>query len=104
MLFADSKIKIEPDYAPSFIPTNSGNNYWSNPIKLANSMMTSMSPIEPSNGHRPSIGGGYVSGHSDGSKSPLSMSLGFLKTLTEKKNTRGVSPKSVGSSVQADTA
>jgi hypothetical protein len=31
----------------------------------------------------------YGSGQSDSGKSPLSMSLGFLKTLTEKKNTRG---------------
>jgi hypothetical protein len=37
----------------------------------------------------PSGGSGYGSGQSDNGKSPLSMSLGFLKTLTEKKNTRG---------------
>lgn len=36
----------------------------------------------------PPGGGGYGSGQSDSSKSPLSMSLGFLKNLTEKKNTR----------------
>jgi hypothetical protein len=30
------------------------------------------------------------SGQSDSGKSPLSMSLGFLKTLTEKKSTRGM--------------
>jgi len=34
-------------------------------------------------------GSGYGSGQSDSGKSPLSMSLGFLKTLTEKKTTRG---------------
>lgn len=35
-------------------------------------------------------GSGYgSSGQSDSGKSPLSMSLGFLKNLTEKKSTRG---------------
>ena len=38
----------------------------------------------------PSGGSGYGSSeHSESGKSPLSMSLGFLKTLTEKKGTRG---------------
>ena len=37
----------------------------------------------------PTGGSGYGSGQSDSGKSPLSMSLGFLKNLTEKKNTRG---------------
>ncbi|KAB8292083.1 hypothetical protein EYC80_007828 [Monilinia laxa] len=32
--------------------------------------------------------GDYASGQSEGGKSPLSMSLGFLKNLTEKKSTR----------------
>lgn len=32
----------------------------------------------------------YGSGQSDGGKSPLTMSLGFLKSLTEKKSTRGM--------------
>jgi len=43
-------------------------------------------------------GSGYGSGVSDGGKSPLSMSLGFLKTLTEKKNTKvdGTQPKRRG--------
>lgn len=38
----------------------------------------------------PSSGSGYGSSEqSENGKSPLSMSLGFLKTLTEKKSTRG---------------
>jgi len=82
---ADTQIKAEPvynydteDYWPGFVASRQ------------NSMMTSsISPIEPSNGHR-SNGSGYGSGQSDGSKSPLTMSLGFLKNLTEKKNTRGL--------------
>jgi hypothetical protein len=32
---------------------------------------------------------GYGSGQSESPKSPLSASLGFLKNLTERKNTRG---------------
>lgn len=49
--------------------------------------MSSQSPIDPY-GNK-SGGSGYGSGQSDSGKSPLSMSLGFLKTLTEKKSTRG---------------
>ncbi|KAI9650906.1 hypothetical protein NHQ30_000941 [Ciborinia camelliae] len=37
--------------------------------------------------------GDYPSGQSEGGKSPLSMSLGFLKNLTEKKSTRGMIKK-----------
>lgn len=52
--------------------------------------MTSASPVDP---YGPRLGGSAPSadgsGQSDSGKSPLSMSLGFLKTLTEKKNTRG---------------
>ncbi|KAA8564746.1 hypothetical protein EYC84_011635 [Monilinia fructicola] len=42
--------------------------------------------------------GDYASGQSEGGKSPLSMSLGFLKNLTEKKSTRvdGQTPKRRG--------
>ncbi|KFY93319.1 hypothetical protein V500_03776 [Pseudogymnoascus sp. VKM F-4518 (FW-2643)] len=41
----------------------------------------------------PSGGSGYGSSEqSESGKSPLSMSLGFLKTLTEKKSTRGTTP------------
>jgi hypothetical protein len=49
--------------------------------------MSSASPVDQY-GNK-SGGSGYGSGQSDGGKSPLSMSLGFLKNLTEKKNTRG---------------
>jgi len=38
----------------------------------------------------PSTASGYGSSeHSEHGRSPLSMSLGFLRTLTEKKSTRG---------------
>jgi hypothetical protein len=52
--------------------------------------MSSASPVDPY-GPRPGGGAGSAdgSGQSDNGKSPLSMSLGFLKTLTEKKSTRG---------------
>lgn len=49
--------------------------------------MSSTSPVDPY-GNK-SGGSGYGSGQSDSGKSPLSMSLGFLKNLTEKKSTRG---------------
>ncbi|KAJ8061422.1 hypothetical protein OCU04_009243 [Sclerotinia nivalis] len=42
--------------------------------------------------------GDYVSGQSEGGRSPLSMSLGFLKNLTERKSTRGTNMKIYGNS------
>ncbi|ESZ90029.1 hypothetical protein SBOR_9585 [Sclerotinia borealis F-4128] len=51
--------------------------------------MTSVSP-DNSDYNSKSDRGDYASGQSEGGKSPLSMSLGFLKTLTEKKSTRGM--------------
>ncbi|KAI9052784.1 hypothetical protein LZ554_003057 [Drepanopeziza brunnea f. sp. 'monogermtubi'] len=58
--------------------------------------MSAASPVEQY-GNK-SGGSAYGSGQSDGGKSPLSMSLGFLKSLTEKKNTRvdGQPPKRRG--------
>jgi hypothetical protein len=51
---------------------------------------TAMSAASPPDQYGNKSGGsGYGSGQSDSGKSPLSMSLGFLKNLTEKKNTRG---------------
>lgn len=51
--------------------------------------MSSASPIDQyGNKQGESV---YGSGQSDSAKSPLSMSLGFLKSLTEKKSTRGKS-------------
>jgi hypothetical protein len=50
--------------------------------------MSSASPVDQY-GNKVGGGSGYGSGQSDSGKSPLSMSLGFLKTLTEKKSTRG---------------
>ena len=49
--------------------------------------MASSSPAEQYD--NPSGGSGYV-GLSENGKSPLSMSLGFLKNLTEKKTTRSM--------------
>jgi hypothetical protein len=54
--------------------------------------MSSASPIDQYGSN--AVGSGYGSGQSDSAKSPLSMSLGFLKTLTEKKSTRGESHSS----------
>jgi hypothetical protein len=51
--------------------------------------MSSASPIEQY-GNK-SGESAYGSGQSDSAKSPLSASLGFLKSLTEKKTTRGKS-------------
>ena len=51
--------------------------------------MSSASPIDQY-GNNPG-GSVYGSGQSDSAKSPLSASLGFLKSLTEKKSTRGKS-------------
>ena len=52
--------------------------------------MSSASPVEQY-GNNPGGSGYDGSGQSDNGKSPLSMSLGFLKNLTEKKTTRGMS-------------
>lgn len=53
--------------------------------------MSSTSPVDQY-GNKSGGGSGYGSGQSDSAKSPLSMSLGFLKNLTEKKSTRGLLP------------
>ncbi|XMA17682.1 hypothetical protein WAI453_010473 [Rhynchosporium graminicola] len=69
----------------------------SNPSSPNPANMSSASPIDQY--ANKSVGGsGYGSGQSDSGKSPLSMSLGFLKTLTEKKSTRvdGQTPKRRG--------
>jgi hypothetical protein len=57
-------------------------------LREVRAAMASASPPLDQYGN-PSGGSGYGSGQSDSSRSPLSMSLGFLKNLTEKKNTRG---------------
>jgi hypothetical protein len=55
-------------------------------------MSTAMSLTSPVDQYGNKSGtSGYGSGQSDSGKSPLSMSLGFLKNLTEKKSTRGTS-------------
>lgn len=51
--------------------------------------MSSASPTDQYGSRSGGNGSADVSGQSDNGKSPLSMSLGFLKTLTEKKGTRG---------------
>jgi len=61
---------------------------WGSEEPLPNpTTMSSASPVDQY-GNK-SAGSGYGSGQSDSGKSPLSMSLGFLKNLTEKKSTRG---------------
>ena len=55
--------------------------------------MSAVSPVESAGGglhNQPAGGSGYGSGESAGTKSPLSMSLGFLKGLTQSKTTRGM--------------
>lgn len=59
-------------------------------IETSSPSVTAMSSASPVDQYANKSGGsGYGSGQSDSGKSPLSMSLGFLKNLTEKKNTRG---------------
>jgi hypothetical protein len=61
-------------------------------VELATRAVIAMSSASPIDHYGPKSGGSGsadVSGQSDNGKSPLSMSLGFLKTLTEKKSTRG---------------
>lgn len=60
----------------------------SNPSSPNLAAMSSASPVDQY-GNKSGGGSGYGSGQSDSGKSPLSMSLGFLKNLTEKKSTRG---------------
>lgn len=49
---------------------------------------TWVAPVDQ-DGNKSGAGGYVSSGHSDSSKSPLSMGLGLLKSLTEKKSPRG---------------
>jgi hypothetical protein len=67
----------------------SGGLSWSSTESLNHRDMSLPSPVDQY-GIKPSASGYGSSGQSDSGKSPLSMSLGFLKTLTEKKSTRGV--------------
>jgi hypothetical protein len=68
---------------------SSAPEYWETSASSSNlSIMSTASPVDQY-GNK-SAGSGYGSEHSDHGKSPLSMSLGFLKTLTEKKSTRGM--------------
>jgi len=60
----------------------------SSPSSTNLATMSSASPADQY-GNKSAGGSGYGSGQSDSGKSPLSMSLGFLKNLTEKKSTRG---------------
>jgi hypothetical protein len=53
--------------------------------------MASVTPVDHNGAYVGTNSNGYNSTPSDGGKSPLSMSLGFLKSLTEKKTTRGTS-------------
>jgi hypothetical protein len=62
--------------------------FWSSTESLDHRDMSLPSPVDQ-HGNKLSGSGYGSSGQSDSGKSPLSMSLGFLKTLTEKKSTRG---------------
>lgn len=56
-------------------------------IRIKEIMAQTMNPVDQ---YGNPIGSGYHSSEqSDSGRSPLSMSLGFLKNLTEKKSTRG---------------
>jgi hypothetical protein len=68
----------------------SGGLSWSSTESLDHRDMSLPSPVDQY-GNKLSASGYGSSGQSDSGKSPLSMSLGFLKTLTEKKSTRGTS-------------
>jgi hypothetical protein len=74
-------------YPSSTITASDGGIPSPSVLREVRAAMASTSPPLDQYGN-PSGGSGYGSGHSDSIKSPLSMSLGFLKTLTEKKSTR----------------
>lgn len=85
-MFADIRNMANEDLAvrPSSVP-----EYWETSASSPN--LSAMSSASPTDQYANKLAGsGYGSGQSDSGKSPLSMSLGFLKTLTEKKNTRGM--------------
>lgn len=65
---------------------------------LSLKMLPTYAPTEISNGNQPDGGSVYPHAISDGSKSALSQSLGVLRQLTEKTNTRadGQEPKKRG--------
>jgi hypothetical protein len=58
-------------------------------VREARAAMSSSSP--PVDQYGNPHGGSYGSNNSESGRSALNMSLGFLKTLTEKKSTRGIS-------------
>lgn len=80
----------------------SGPDYWTTTASSPSlSVMSTASPVVEQYGVK-SGGSGYGSGQSDSGKSPLSMSLGFLKTLTEKKTTRGMFADAIHCSTAVD--
>jgi hypothetical protein len=74
-------------YPSSTITASDGGIPSPSVLREVRAAMASTSPALDQYGN-PSGGSGYGSGQSDTAKSPLSMSLGFLKNLTEKKSTR----------------
>ena len=56
-------------------------------IRIREIMAATMNPVDQYG--NPMAGGYHSSEQSESGRSPLSMSLGFLKNLTEKKSTRG---------------
>jgi hypothetical protein len=84
-IMADLKIAIS---YPS--PAETDDVEIPSPSSLRELRAVMASAISPADQYgNPSGGSGYGSGLSENGKSPLSMSLGFLKNLTEKKTTRG---------------
>lgn len=72
-------------------PPSSADGQYPSPraLRATRAAMASSSPPVDQFGNA-SGGSGYGSNNSDSGKSPLNLSLGFLKTLTEKKSTRGI--------------
>lgn len=56
-------------------------------IRIREIMATTMNAVDQYG--NPMASGYHSSGQSESGRSPLSLSLGFLKNLTEKKSTRG---------------
>lgn len=73
---------------PAFLHTADGHLLSPSALRDTRAIMASSSPQVDQYGNI-SGGSGYGSNNSESGKSPLNLSLGFLKTLTEKKGTRG---------------
>jgi hypothetical protein len=85
---ADTFYQDIPDLFSRQVPIL-GAYYQSDPktLRIIRAAMAGSGPTDQYG--NPTGGSGYGSGQSDSGRSPLAMSLGFLKNLTEKKGTRG---------------